>query len=355
MKGTSVSYINAYSEAASAEQIRRGWRERKKVFQSSAFSMAGRVGIFHAILISACVLAGSAGIFVWHETSALPVSGVPAVPERNSALLPVKVVASPAHEFLSRGPMDTSENAAFTEKSHVIPHSVTPASGPRTSRQRDALTVSANRPAAPIHFKKNPDARSVDPVLLAAYQAYQTGDFAMAGELYTTVLNKAGASPPSRDALLGMAAVAQQQSQDALALRYYSEVLALDPQDPIAHAALYALLNNGDLAGAESRLKILLAQHPQIAPLHFVMGNHYAQQSRWSEAQHAYFIASSLEPDNARYAFNLAVSLDHLGQLPRSAQHYRRALQLDGVDRISAIASFDRAAIHERLEHLTSP
>ncbi|MES1983278.1 MAG: tetratricopeptide repeat protein [Pseudomonadota bacterium] len=208
--------------------------------------------------------------------------------------------------------------------------------------------------APPIRIEKNPTIEPIDPILLAAYQAYRAGNYVAAGELYTSVLNKAGGGP-SRDALLGMAAVEQQQSNDVLALRYYGQVLTLDPQDPIAHAGLYALLDNSDLEGSEHRLKALLSRHPEAAPLYFTLGNLYARQSRWSEAQQVYFSASALEPDNAEFAFNLAVSLDHLGQRPLSAQYYRRALQLDRADRLSVNTGFDKASIDQRLHQLSGP
>ena len=50
------------------------------------------------------------------------------------------------------------------------------------------------------------------------------------------------------------------------------------------------------------------------------LGNQLAQQGRWSEAQQEYFKAFASEPDNADFAYNLAVSLDHLRQ-PKLALH----------------------------------
>jgi Flp pilus assembly protein TadD len=83
--------------------------------------------------------------------------------------------------------------------------------------------------------------------------------------------------------------------------------------------------------------------------LHFALGNYYAEQARWGEAQQAYFNAYRLEPDNAELAFNLAVSLDRLGQKKSAAQYYQRALQLDPEHN----AGFDHAKISQRIEELT--
>jgi len=62
--------------------------------------------------------------------------------------------------------------------------------------------------------------------------------------------------------------------------------------------------------------------------LYFTLGNQYAQQGRWAEAQQAYFKAFATDPDNADYAFNLAVSLDQLHQPALALEYYRRALAL---------------------------
>ena len=200
----------------------------------------------------------------------------------------------------------------------------------------------------PIHIEHGQEGYAVDPTLLAAWQAYRSGDLRTAWQHYSDVLKK---DAKNRDALLGMAAIAQQQSQDAIAVRYYNKVLMLDPRDPIAHAGMLSLLGPGNEAGAESRLKLLLSQQPQSAALHFALGNLYLEQSRWSDAQQAYFNACNLEQDNAQFAFNLAVSLDHLGQGKLAAQHYLRALQLD----LSDNPGFNRAQTQQRINELTAP
>jgi len=147
-----------------------------------------------------------------------------------------------------------------------------------------------------------------------------------------------------------MAAIAQQQGQDDAAMQYYRQVLLLDPRDPAAHAGMSAF-STSEPAARESRLKLSLAQTPQSAALHFALGNLYTEQSRWGDAQQAYFNAFRLEPANAQFAFNLATSLDHLGQAKLAAQYYRLALQID----TSGNAGFDRVQTQQRLNQLLVP
>lgn len=186
-------------------------------------------------------------------------------------------------------------------------------------------------------------AEPVDPLLSSAYQAYQAGRYDEAQQLYQSQLKK---EPRDPDALLGLAAIAQQRGEAQLAAHYYTRVLVLDPRNALANAGLSAF--NGDMVNNESRLKILLSEQGDSAALHFALGNLYAEQARWGEAQQAYFDAYALEPGSAEYAFNLAVSLDHLGQARLAAQHYQHALQLDPSNH----AGLDRARISQRIQQL---
>lgn len=186
---------------------------------------------------------------------------------------------------------------------------------------------------------------TITPALVNAYQAYQRGDYVTASQGYRAVLQKDG---QNRDALLGLGAIAQQQSQDQAAQHYYRQVLLLDPRDPVALGAMsaYSTSNGVD---AESNLKQLLSEQPRSGALNYALGNVYGEQSRWAEAQQAYFDAHTLEPANAQFTYNLAVSLDHLSQSKQAAQYYQQALQLDPAN----TAGFDHAQAQQRLNELT--
>ena len=95
-----------------------------------------------------------------------------------------------------------------------------------------------------------------------------------------------------------------------------------------AQAGLIALQEDLDPVAGESRVKILLAENPRDPNLHFSLGNLYAAQERWPEAQRAYFDAYTLDSENPDFAFNLAVSLDRLGQGKPALAYYRRAAEI---------------------------
>ena len=161
-----------------------------------------------------------------------------------------------------------------------------------------------------------------------AYEALHADQTDAARKLYLQAL---GNDRHNTDALLGLAAIAVREGKLAEAKHLYQRVLVSDPGDATAQAALTNLngsQDHEDTAGAENRLKTALAGQPDSAALHFALGNLYARQQRWSEAQPAYFSAFSLVPDNPDYIFNLAVSLDHLRQKKLAAQYYQLAANL---------------------------
>ena len=187
----------------------------------------------------------------------------------------------------------------------------------------------------------------LDPLINNAYLAYRSGKLKEARQMYLEVHAK---DARNTDALLGLAAIAQLQGEDRLAAQYYLRVLTLEPRNAVAHAGMSALSTDEN---SESRLKSLLREQSDSAALHFALGNIYAGQSRWGEAQSAYFNAYTLDSNNAELSYNLAVSLDHLGQNKLAVQFYQRALQLDlaGSDHPHS-STLDHAQISQRVKEL---
>lgn len=190
-----------------------------------------------------------------------------------------------------------------------------------------------NSPAADIPAGAEPRLRvrkshqePLHDLLLRAYDAYQSGDIATAEAAYRRALARA---PASRDALLGFAATAVRKGDYAAALESYTTLLSLDPNDDLALAGMAGLQQHAQGAPAdESQIRRLLLRRPDSAQLHFALGNFYSAAADWPKAQSAYFDAHRYDSQNPDYAYNLAVSLEHLGQPATALRYYQLALTL---------------------------
>jgi len=209
-------------------------------------------------------------------------------------------------------PVPASATGQIAAPAAPVAAPITPAPAARASPDR--IVVSRGDSAAP----------RVNPAVNEAYAALESGRFEPAQRLYEQVLRS---EPNNIDALLGLAAIAQQENRTDDASRIYLRILDVDPRHALAQTGLIALLGRADPQAAETRLKQLAARDPSSS-LYFTLGNLYADQGQWSQAQRAYFQAHHLEAGNPDYAYNLAVALEHLGQQKLALSFYRVALQL---------------------------
>lgn len=217
-----------------------------------------------------------------------------------------------------------------------------------TRKTIQAKPAGNSQPAGTVQLLKKSPADGVDPHLQAAYQAFTAGDFSLAQQQYRTVLQ---ADIRNVDALLGMAAIAQRQNRVADANGWYQKVLEIEPRNTTAQTAMANMAVNDDAVTTQSRLKSMIAEQPNNANLHATLGNVYAEKNQWSSAQEAYFNASKLAPDNADYAFNLAVSLEQLRKPKLAYVQYLRALDLRNANNAT---SPDKAVLEARIRALSA-
>jgi tetratricopeptide (TPR) repeat protein len=230
--------------------------------------------------------------------------------------------------------------------------------GPVFTRRLGAAAVTPRTPGAataaaspkPAHHDAppitiTPPTLAVDPAVERAYAFYQQGDLTSAHDAYQQVLQR---DPVNRDALLGLAAIGLRQRNFDIAETRYLKLLEADPRDVNALAGLMSLRGQANPVQSESRVKFLIAGNPDAPYLHFLLGNLYAQQARWPEAQAAYFKAYTSDPENADFTFNLAVSLDQMHQKQPALGYYQRAISLAAA----RPASFDRVQANARVQEL---
>ena len=218
----------------------------------------------------------------------------------------------------------------------------------------------------PVMLLIQEPAAAVDPTLLEAYRALNHGEYMLAQRQYRQVLQR---DMRNIDALLGMAVIAQQQGQDVEAQTWHQKVLEIDPRNDIALSYLARLQNNKslsienlnnknlssevlaleDLTTTEIKIKNLLALQPDAASFHAALGNLYAEQDLWPTAQEAFYSACRFAPNNADYAFNLAISLDQMAKYNLALKQYQRTLTL--LNQLGA-NSPDRTSLEARIKVL---
>lgn len=196
--------------------------------------------------------------------------------------------------------------------------------------------------ANPIKIQKRRLPKSVNALLTQAYSSLQRSDLDAATDFYQKVLRL---SPTNVDALLGMGTIKSRQRLSERARGYFEKALIEDPSNVYAQSALSRLNRDKAPLESESQLKSLISQNKRAAHLHFNLANLYAAQSRWVAAESAYYDAYHLDQSKPDYAFNLAISLDHLGKKDMARRFYETALNLAK----NAPAQFDKQAAKQRL------
>lgn len=215
-----------------------------------------------------------------------------------------------------------------------------PAADPVPTPREPSPVLEQAAPESPIRLNRSQP--KPNQTLEHAYEALQAGRLDEAQRGYEMALRE---DSKNVDALLGLATLAAHNGQAESAQAYYLSALESDPNDATAQAGLINLRGASNAGASESQLKTALARQPDSSALYFALGNLYARQDRWSEAQQAYFHAYSSEPENADYIFNLAISLDHLHQNKLAAQYYQMALNSPGT----ASSAFDKNQARTRL------
>lgn len=268
----------------------------------------------------------------------------------DAATSAVNETATASNQKQGQDTSDKTTTLAKTRKDKTtdpVDRSATTSSGKltkNTALKANNLPSHLVSDANAIQIRKGNSGNQINPALSSAYQAFITGDTATAERQYQSVLVQ---EPYNRDALLGLAALALNQKDADKSGSFYGRLLDLDPNDPDAIAGLTSL-QQGDPAQSESRLKKALSMHPNAGAIMFALGNLYAQQARWSEAQQYYFRAYTTQSNNADYAFNLAVSLDRLNQSKLAKDYYQRALDSGQA----GTGNFNRSKVQQRIADL---
>ena len=308
-----------------------------------------RSGILWAIAGVTVVAVIAASAYVWYSIEALRPQqpAVARVVRPPAAPLPPVAVAAGKIEAPAAIATLPSRSAAET-----APAAAPKAPSPRADATEQVVAELLRQAAvpgstsAPLRLARSvAETPRIPAEVSAGYEQLRSGNLAGARRSYGAAL---ASDPANLDAHLGLATIEARGGDRGAAAMHYRRALELDPRNATALAGLAALADYSQPEALESQLRADIARNPQSAALHFTLGNLYAAQSRWGEAQAAFFEAYRLQGGSADIAFNLAVALDHLGQRRLAADYYRRALEA----RQGQASQFDPAAVSRRLADL---
>jgi len=243
------------------------------------------------------------------------------------------------------------ETSVETDNADVIPTSVaaTQTESVETTEiaslaQAEAAATGSESSSSTLEIISSTKVGQKDLWLREAYDAYKSGNDSLAMTRYNQVL---GVDPGNRNALLARAAINVQNNNGNAAIKDYQTLLLRNPKDSLAMTSLLTVANYSPLE-TESQLKLMIRDEPNSPYLNFALANAYGAQNRWQEAQGYYFKALENNPGDPNYAYNLAVSLEHIAQPVAAVAYYRRAL--DNID--NGLATFSREVVSQRMETL---
>ncbi|MGZ5099755.1 MAG: tetratricopeptide repeat protein [Usitatibacter sp.] len=323
------------SAARAAQVVFEAKAPREEAARGKALLWA-TIGVIGIVVVSA-------GAYVWFSINALTPKAAAATRIRPAPLPPTSSGSIPAQEpaaMLPRIDMLTPEAAA--PEPHKKAPDPTPTEQLVMNLLKESPPISA---AAPLRLARSNEAPRVPSEIAAGYESLREGNLALARRNYQAAL---ASDPTNVDAQLGLATVEARVGNRPAAAAHYRRALEIDPRNVTAMAGLASITDFSRPETLEAQLKSDLSRYPDSSALHFTLGNLYASQARWRDAQSEFFEAHRIEPAGADILYNLAVSLDNLGQAKLAGDYYRLALEAAK----SGPTQFDPAPVARRLAEL---
>lgn len=280
-----------------------------------------------------------------------PTPNPAAIPDPSEAAAPV-VTADPIPSQVST--LATAGASSLqpvsrpvTEQERVRPVSVPAPTAPDNSGLGGRVAAASATPERPdVSIRKDTVKTGMDELDLA-YQELVRGNLSTAERRYRDLLAKDRLNP---DIWTGLGAVLMRQSKPEEAESLFRRAQELNPTDPYARAMLLSLSRSPD-AYKDTQYSTLAnnaSSSSSQAAVFALLAAEHATAKRWNEAQQAFFNALTADPGNPDYAFNLAVTLEHMRQPRLAYDFYRQAIEFAKSKR----PSFDLSRAQSRLSAL---
>lgn len=169
--------------------------------------------------------------------------------------------------------------------------------------------------------KANPNLNSY---LEQAYENLIAGRYEIAAGFYQETLK---IEPKNEMALFGLATTYQKLGRKEEARDYYARLLAFNPSHREALNNFMALVSEEAPQAAIAELEQLEEQNPDFSPVSAQLGIVYSKMGDYRRAAAKLLRAVQLSPDNISYKYNLAITLDKLGDKEHATELYLELIE----------------------------
>lgn len=202
---------------------------------------------------------------------------------------------------------------------------------------------------------------SVRKDLNAAADLMMDGKYAEAADLYRAVLN-INSKEPNALAGLGMA-LGRQFKLDA-ADEQFEKLLAIDPNNPVAHCGRAMVLlnrlqssNNTVIKGRTAILKeagkecnLALDADPRVVEAHYLLGRVYKEEGRNDRASQAFMGAIKLDPHYSNAYAQLGLVQVLMNKLSEASESFKKAISINSGNSTAHFGMAQVAFKQNRLE-----
>lgn len=229
-----------------------------------------------------------------------------------------------------------------------------PAAGPARIQPAERLAAAPANPARPAPAVAAPVSRTPQvsaarvsvashqpDALVEARQALLAGDNERAIALLEDLNHR---QPDNREALRWLARAWLSDGRVERLIAELPAQLQRFPTDSELRVLLArALLQSGDGAAAVATLAERMPPLASDPAYHALLAASYQQTAQWRESAQLYRNLVQLRPAHGAWQLGLGIALEQLGERAAAAQHYRQALQGQGLDEDSRRYARERA------------
>lgn len=253
----------------------------------------------------------------------------------------LNTISAPSAHAFEGGEDENLEDETFFDAENLVPQGEMAQSGPRK--------VNPNtQPASKlVTVRKNHTADTKEAHLVSAERAMTLGRFDSALELFDVLYEK---NRKDARVLMGRAVALQKLLRFDEAMGMYEELSKVQPENVEARVNMLGLLATRYPSVALRRLLDLHDANKSNSGLTAQIGLTYARSGNLMAAVKYLGMASSIDPRNANYMYNLAIIVDRAGDKIKAISYYERALEIDTV--YGSSRSIPREAVYERLAQI---